>query len=289
MDNSKLKWVYLISLSLVWGSSFILMKYALIGLTPIQVGAFRIIITALFLMIIAFKSINNLTRQDWKYIAISSIIGTFIPVFLFSFAIKHLDSSVAAILNSFTPFNALIVGALFFGFSFRKNQIIGLLVGLTGTILLILNGSSIEIKQSIFYSSGILLASLGYAFNVNIIKKHLNSVNPLAITTATFLIAFIPTVFVLASTSFFTTFSWTPIALKSFLYVIILAIIGTAIAKTFFNKLVQISSPIFSTSVTYLIPIVAVFWGILDGENLTLSQLFSGFVILLGVYLMNRK
>ncbi len=282
------KWVYLIALSLVWGSSFILMKYALVGLNPIQVGALRIIITAFFLMLIGFKSVLRLTRKDWFYIGLSAILGTYFPVFLFAIAIDNMDSAIAAILNSFTPFNALLIGALFFGFSFQKRQILGILIGLIGTILLILNGNSIGSLNDYYYPSFILLASVGYAFNVNIVKKYLQDVKPLAITTATFMVVFIPALIRLINTDFFNAFEATPEIKKSLLFITILSVVGTAIAKTFFNKLVQISSPIFSTSVTYLIPIVAVFWGVFDGEKLSLFQLFSGLVILLGVYLVNR-
>jgi len=282
------KWIYLIALSLVWGSSFILMKYALVGLDPMQVGALRIIITALFLIAVGFKSMLNLATKDWYYIAISAVLGTLFPVFLFAVAIDNMDSAIAAILNSFTPFNALIIGAIFFGFSFQRRQVLGIVIGLVGTILLILNGNGIGSLGDYYYPSFILIASVGYAFNVNIIKKQLQDVKPLAITAGTFVVVLIPALIILINTGFFNEFEATPEIKKSLLFIIILSVVGTAIAKTFFNKLVQISSPIFSTSVTYLIPIVAVFWGVLDGEKLTLFQLFSGVIILLGVYLVNR-
>ena len=289
MDNTSTKWVYLIALSLVWGSSFILMKYALVGLSPVQVGALRIIVTGVVLMAFTFKSIFSLTKNNWKYIVISAVLGTFFPVFLFAYAIKNIDSSIAAILNSFTPFNALLIGALFFGFMFRKKQVLGIMVGLVGTILLIVNGNSVDLQQNYYYSGFILLASVGYAINVNIIKKYLNEVDPIAITTGTFVVLLIPALYKLVDSQFFTSFELTPATSKSLLFIVILSVIGTAIAKIFFNKLVQISSPIFSTSVTYLIPIVAVIWGLIDGERLTVNQILSGVVILFGVYLMNRK
>ncbi len=282
------KWIYLIALSLVWGSSFILMKYALVGLNPIQVGALRIIITTLFLLVIGFKSILNLTAKNWYYIVISAVLGTLFPVFLFAIAVNNMDSAIAAILNSFTPFNALLIGAIFFGFSFQRKQVLGIVIGLVGTVLLILNGSSTVSLKDYYYPSFILIASVGYAFNVNIIKKYLQDVKPIAITTGTFVIVFIPALLKLVNTGFFTSFNATPEIKKSLFFIAILSIVGTAIAKIFFNKLVQISSPIFSTSVTYLIPIVAVSWGVLDGEKLTPFQLFCGLIILLGVYLVNR-
>lgn len=288
MEESKLKWIYLIALSLVWGSSFILMKYALLGLNPIQVGALRIIITAIVLLIVGYKNLSSLTLRNWKHIGISAVVGTLFPVFLFAIAINNMDSSLAAILNSFVPFNALVVGSLVFGFSFKNKQIIGIIIGLIGTVLLIVNGKTITSVAEYKYPLMILLASVGYAFNVNIVKKHLQQVKPVTITTASFMIVFIPAFILLIRTGFFATLTFTPLMNKSLLYILILSIVGTAIAKTFFNKLLQISTPIFSTSVTYLIPIVAVFWGFLDGERLTFVQILSGMIILMGVYLVNK-
>ena len=178
MPNNTKKWVYLIALSLVWGSSFILMKYALLGLNPIQVGSLRIIITTLFLLLFGFKSLFELTAKNWLHILVSAVLGTLIPVFLFAIAINNMDSAIAAILNSFVPFNALIIGALIFGFTFKNNQIFGIIIGLIGTILLIINGHSVANISDYKYPLMILLASIGYAFNANIVKKYLQEFKP---------------------------------------------------------------------------------------------------------------
>jgi len=289
MKQSTIKWLYLILLSLIWGSSFILIKYALVGLTPIQVGALRILITAVFLLLVGFNSLKKITKNEWKYITITAFLGTFFPAFLFSYAISKVDSSFAAILNSFTPFNTLVFGALFFGFAFQKKQILGIIIGLIGTIMLIYNSESINFEADYLYISFILIASIGYAFNVNIIKKYLQNVNALAITTGNFVLLIIPTLLVLYYSGFFESFKITEQTKSSIIYVAVLALFGTAIAKTLFNKLVQISSPIFSASVTYLIPIIAVVLGVMDGEKLGFLQLFSAMIILFGVYLVNRN
>ncbi len=289
MTKDTLKWLYLILLSLIWGSSFILIKYALNGLTPIQVGALRILITAFFLLIVGFKSIKGLTKRNWYHLAITALLGTFFPAFLFSYAITKVDSSLAAILNSFTPFNTLIFGSLIFGFTFVKKQLIGILIGLIGTVMLIYNSNSIDFQANGLYVSFILIASVGYAFNVNIIKKYLQDVNALAITTGNFVLLIVPALLVLYFSDFFYSFEFNQESKKALLYITILAIFGTAIAKTMFNKLVQISSPVFSSSVTYLIPITAVVLGVLDGEKLTVMQLLSALIILFGVWLVNRK
>ncbi|CAL2090028.1 DMT family transporter [Tenacibaculum sp. 190524A02b] len=289
MNNHQQKWMYLIVLSLIWGSSFILMKKALVGLTPIQLGAFRVIITAIFLFFIGFKKLKQIKRDQWKWVLISALLGTFFPSFLYAYAISGIDSSIASILNSITPFNALWVGAIFFGIVFKRSQIVGILIGLLGTVILILKGADLNPHQNYWYALLPIASSLGYAFNVNIIKKYLQDLEALAITTGNFVLIVIPALLVLIFSGFFTSFELTEKTELSLVYIFILAIVGTGLAKIMFNKLIQISSPIFSTSVTYLIPIVAVIWGVVDGEKLSLIQLFAALVILFGVYLVNKQ
>ncbi|SNR55700.1 DMT family transporter [Lutibacter flavus] len=288
MEKGKLRWIYLVILSLIWGSSFILMKRALLGLSPIQVGALRTLFTAIFLIIIGGKKIFKIKRKHWYYLTLNGFVGTFFPAFLFAFAIDKIDSSIASILNSLTPLNTLIFGALVFGFSFRKRQLIGVLIGLIGTLMLILKGAEVNPNQDYFYASFILIASIGYALNVNILKKYLYDLDALSITVANFVLLIIPTLIVLWFTNFFETFELNQSTKSGMFYLAILAVFGTGLAKIMFNRLIQISTPIFSSSVTYLIPIVAITWGILDGERITLFQVVSGAIIMFGVYLVNK-
>lgn len=289
MRNKNLRWVYLAILALVWGSSFILMKRALIGLSPIQVGALRTIFTAIFLILIGGKKIFKIKKKQWYYLTLNGFVGTFFPAFLFAFAIDKIDSSIASILNSLTPLNTLIFGALVFGFSFRKRQLIGVLIGLIGTLMLILKGAELNPNQDYFYASFILIASIGYALNVNILKKYLFDLDALSITVANFVLLIIPTLIVLWFTNFFETFELNQSTKTGMFYLAILAVFGTGLAKIMFNRLIQISTPIFSSSVTYLIPIVAITWGILDGERITMFQVISGAIIMFGVYLVNKS
>lgn len=289
MGKFQQKWFYLIFLALVWGSSFILMKKALIGLSPIQIGALRIIIAAIFLLIIGYKSLNRIKKRHWKYVLLSALLGTFFPSFLYAYAISGIDSSIASILNSLTPFNTLLIGSLVFGMAFNKNQLVGILVGLLGTCVLILKGADLNPNQNYWFALLPIISSVGYACNVNIIKKYLQDLEPLAITTGNFILILIPALFVLLYTGFFTSLEFTEEVNYGLFYIALLAIVGTGVAKVMFNKLIHISSPVFSTSVTYLIPIVAVLWGIFDGEKLSLIQLLAGIIILFGVYLVNKR
>jgi drug/metabolite transporter (DMT)-like permease len=289
MNNQQQKWVYLIELSIVWGSSFILIKKALIGVTPIQVGALRMIFTSIFLLLFAFPSIKKIKKKHWKYLVYTALTGTFIPGFLFAFAIYNIDSSIVSILNSLTPFNTLIFGAIVFGLAFKKKQLTGILVGLVGTLILILKGADLHPSQNYWYAFLVIIASVGYALNANMVKKYLSDLDPLAITTGNFLLLIIPATIVLSFTDFFTTYKATETQLNSLGYVAILSIVGTGIAKTIYNKLVQISDPVFSSSVTYLIPIVAIIWGVFDGETLSFVQVLGAVIILFGVYLVNAS
>lgn len=288
MDLRKLKWVYLIMLALIWGSSFILIKRGLVGLTPMQLGSLRIIFAAVFLLLIGFKSLAKIPLQYWKYIALTATLGTFIPSFLFAIAQTQIDSSVSAILNSLTPLNTMVLGVLAFGLSFQRTQVFGIVIGLIGTFLLIINGAFHHPEQNYYYAILIIMASVCYATNVNLIKKYLSDLSPLSITTGNFLVLLFPALLVLFFSDFFEVISVEKVQ-HSVVFILILGVVGTGIANIFFFKIIQISSPVFATSVTYLIPVVAFSWGLLDNEMLTPVQFLGAFIILIGVYLSAKK
>ncbi len=288
MESKQLKWVLLTVLSLIWGSSFILIKKGLIGLTPIQLGSLRILFAGIFLLAIGFKSISKISLQQWKFIAITAFFGTFIPAYLFAIAQTEIDSSVSSILNSLTPLNTLVLGSIAFGLQFKRNQIFGVIIGLFGSALLILNGAMNHPEQNYYYALLILIASLCYATNVNLIKKHLSGMAPLSITTGNFLVLLLPATLILYFTDFIEVVT-IPQVQNSMLFIVILGVIGTGIANIIFFKLIQLSSPVFATSVTYLIPIVAFFLGLLDNEMLTPIQFLGAFIVLIGVYLSAKK
>lgn len=288
MQTNTLKWLFLTVLALIWGSSFILIKKGLVGLSPMQLGSLRIIFSALFLIIIGFRSITEIKHHQWKYIALTSLFGTFIPAFLFAIAQTQIGSSVSSILNSLTPLNTLIIGGLAFGLSFKRTQVFGVIIGLIGTLLLIVNGAMNHPNQNYWYTVLVLIASICYATNVNLLKKHLSDVKPLSISTGNFLVMLVPALIVLFSTDFMNVVENAEVQ-NSMIYIIILGVVGTGIANIIFFKLIQMSSPVFATSVTYLIPVVAFFWGLLDNEMLTPIQFIGAFIILIGVYLSSKK
>lgn len=283
------KWLFLSILALTWGSSFILIKKALIGLNPIEIGAFRILIAGFILLFIGGPKLLKIKKNFWKPLIVVAFVGTFIPVFLFSFAVREIDSAVAAVLTSLTPLLTLILGALFFNFSFSKKQVLGILVGLVGTLILLLNSALENPTKNYGYAFLVLIAASGYAFSVNYIKTKLPKLDTVSITTATFTVLIPPTAVALYFSGFFDKTISDPLVLSSLGYVAILAALGTSMAMLLFNKLIQISSPVFSSSVSYLITVVAVIWGIIDGEKLTLIQLAAAALVIYGVIKAQKK
>lgn len=288
MQSKQLKWYLLALLSLIWGSSFILMKRGLEGLSPFQMGALRIIFCAVFLLIIGFKSLKNIPLGQWKFIALTSLFGTFMPVFLFSYAQTQINSSISAILNSLTPLNTLLIGATVFGLQFQRRQLFGVLIGLIGCTLLIYNGAINNPNQNYYYALFVVAASVCYASNVNLIKKYLSDLSPLSISTGNFVVMLLPALVILFFSGF-ADVAALPETHRAMMYVAVLAVLGTGVANIVFFRLIQMSSPIFASSVTYLIPVVAFGWGILDNESLTATQAVGAAIILIGVYFSAKK
>ena len=283
------KWFYLISLSLIWGSSFILIKKALVGLEADQLGSLRIIFSSIIIILIAWKRLSKINRLEWKWITISAFLGSFFPAFLFAFAEKEIDSAVASIINSIVPLNTVIIGMVLFNIRSTKRQIIGVLIGLAGTYMLIMSGIKLNPDQNYLYSGFVILCSFLYALNVNIIKKYLQHLSALTITVGHFAVIIIPAVIVFCFSDFDVNSLRNQETIDSIIYVLILAVFGTALAKILFNKLIKISSPVFASSVTYSMLIVSIFWGLVDGEKFSIYQLIATIIIILGVLLTNKK
>ena len=172
MENKNLKWIYLLILSFVWGSSYILIKKALIGLSPLQVGSLRTIISTVLLLAIGYSSLKSIPRDKWKWILITGLVS-FIPPFLFAYAQTEIDSALAAILNSLTPLATLLIGVGFYRFKIDSKQISGVIIGLIGSVLLMYQGSVINPDQNLLYVFFIIFASVLYAVQVNLLKVHL--------------------------------------------------------------------------------------------------------------------
>jgi drug/metabolite transporter (DMT)-like permease len=280
----------LILLALIWGTSFILIKKGLIGFAPQEVGALRVAAASLALLPVALFHVRSLRPKHYGKLLLSGLLGIFFPAFLFAAAQTHLSSSVTGIFNSLTPLLTLVVGALIFGQSIRSNSIAGILTGLAGTVVLIGANAQWSLQGVNGYVLLILVACFMYATNVNFIKYRIPELKSLAITSVSLLlIGPLAIIYLFAGTDFLSRFNEPEIAWPSFGYIVLLGLMGTSVAGLIFNHLVKISSPLFTSSVTYLIPIVAILWGVLDGETLTWGHVGGMIAIIGGVYLANRK
>ena len=279
MSLSLRKWGTLVILSLIWGSSYILIKKGLTGLTPIQLGSLRVIVTTIIIAPIGYQKIKHIPKQKMKWVALSAFVGSFFPAYLFAFAETEISSSITAVMVSLTPLFTLLISVFVFGEELLKKQVFGVLIGFTGIIVLI-NNELFASSFNILYIMFIVLAAFCYAIIANVLKYKLSNIPALGIVFMSFLFMFIPAFIILCFSDFpFSDFTSDPLIIESIIYIVILALFGTAIAKVLYIKLLAISTPVFSVSTTYLMPVVAIFWGLLDGEEFKLTQ-FTGKAII---------
>lgn len=280
----------LIVLSLIWGTSFILIKQGLKVFSPDVVGALRVSAACIILLPLSLPRLRELKPGDHVNIAMSGLIGIFIPAFLFATAQTKLDSSLAGILNTLSPLWTMIVGALFFQQRFRGYAVVGILISFGGTVLLALSRSGGSITGFNAYALLIVAACALYGVNVNWVKFRVVGVSSVTLTSVSMLLVGpLAIVYLLAFTDFITTLTTQPGAWRAAGFIVLLALMSTAVAGLLFNKLIRVSTPIFASSVTYIMPLVAVSWGLLDGEQLTSGHYIAMLAIIGGVYLANRK
>lgn len=286
-------WVLLILLALIWGSSFILIKKSLTVFTPGEVGAFRILAAGLVMLPLAMPRVKELSMHQMKYLLIIGLVGSFIPAFLFAVAQTQLDSSLTGVLNALTPLMVVLIGGLLYGSRITSRNGVGLGMALLGVVVLVIYraDSGWDIFSGInHYALLVLCATICYGFNVNLIKYRLVELKPVTITAIS-LMAVLP--FAATYLFAFTTFSFKVLHVREAylptFYVAVLGVVGTALALVVFNAMVKLVSPVFASSVTYLIPLVAIAWGVLDGEVLMPWQLVGIVAIVLGVWVGNRK
>jgi drug/metabolite transporter (DMT)-like permease len=278
----------LLGLGFVWGSSFILIKIGLKSFSNDQAAAIRMLLASLALLPISIRNIKLIRRKDIPALLYSGFLGSFIPAFLFTKAQTQIDSGVAGILNSLTPVFTMVAGAVIFKFRFRALQVAGLLLGLIGAAGLIAGGKDFQLGSINIYAMLIVLATILYALNINIVKIYLTHLTGVQITSLAFMFLWPLALIYLMTTDFEPVFlhpDW-----KLHLGALaILGIIGTAAAMMMMNSLIRYVSPVLASSVTYIIPVFAIMWGFIDGEKITLHHLGNMTIILIGVYLINRK
>lgn len=288
MDKSVRNYLTLVCLALIWGSSFVLIKRGLEVFDFMQVATLRILIAFFSLTPFLLRAIKEVKRKHYFPIIITSLFGNGIPAFLFAKAQTQLDSALVGILNAIVPLFTLILGVYFFSIRPSKENIIGIFIGLLGTIFLTFN----TLTEGVSFNSYIflvVLATIFYAISINVIKKYLHELNASSIAALAFLIIGPLAAIHLFNSNFLYQLQNHQDGYRALGYIALLSVLGTSMAAIIFNSLLSRSSTIFVSSVTYLIPLVAIFWGVYDGEIITIYHVIGFVTILSGVYLVNKK
>ena len=274
-------------LCIIWGSSFILMKEGMKFLTPYQVATIRILSAGVVLLPVAIRLWNNIPLNKLGYVFLSGILGSFIPAYLFCIAETKIDSSLAGFLNSLTPVFTIFTGLLFFGQVFQLHKLMGVLIAISGMLVLLFARGSVNM-QYLSYAGFALTATVLYGFNINLVGRHLKEISSLAVVAVSFALLLLPCLIILWLTGYFSL----PLTQKGILLSSsassVLGIMGTAVATILFYILIKRSGGLFASMVTYGIPFIALSWGVLAGETINGWQVLGLVIILAGVYVTTR-
>jgi len=287
MDKKLINVAIFCTLSIIWGSSFILMKEGLTALSAYQVASLRMLFSGLVLLPFAINAFKKIPKEKMGIVFLSGFLGNFIPAYLFCIAETNIDSSLAGILNSLTPLFTILVGLSFFNTSINKQKMIGVIIGFIGLCLLFAAGKNISF-QNLSFASLVLVATFFYGLNVNVVGKYLKNIRAIDIVSVAFALLIIPSAFILYMTGYFSMSFNDPHFQQATLASIVLEVIGTSIASILFYMLIKRSTIVFASMVTYGIPVIAVAWGVYFGESISLLQVGSLLIILAGVYIVSK-
>ena len=288
MGDKFINWLLFIVLSLIWGSSFLLMKLGLEQLSPYDVAALRILSAGIVLIPFAYNAFKQIPTNKIGLILLSGLMGSFIPAFLFCVAETKLDSALAGMLNSLTPLCAVIIGTLFFGLKTSAKKLAGIFIGLIGLFFLVSPKGQLDIGN-FRYVLLVILATILYAINANFVSKSLAGLGSLNIASIAFSLLIIPCVIILFFKGYFRLPLTHSEIIKSTAAACVLGTGGTAIATILLYRLIKRAGALFATMVTYGIPFVAAAWGVVYGEQVTPLEIGCLGVILIGVYLANKS
>ncbi|MCF8276938.1 MAG: DMT family transporter [Flavobacteriales bacterium] len=285
MQNPLRNWLLLLLIGVIWGSSFILMKKGLVVFEDTQIAALRMGLAWLVTLPFLIGRFKEIAKRQWLILLSVGWLGSGIPAFLFATAQTKIDSSLSGMLNSLVPLLTMVFGLLFFGLRTWFLQVVGLLIGLIGALLLIVMPDGIDgfKPQALF----VVAASTCYAFNLNVVRKYLSNMPSVLITAGSFLWIGPLCLIYLFSTDFTSRFDH-DFAWMSFSAIAVLAVVGTSLAVLMFNRLIQSGGALFASMVTYIVPVIAIGWGVLDGEQVSLWSISGVIIILLGVFLVQK-
>jgi len=287
MDKKLINVAIFCILSIIWGSSFILMKEGLTALSAYQVASLRMLFSGLVLLPFAISAFKKIPKEKMGTVFLAGFLGNFIPAYLFCIAETNIDSSLAGILNSLTPLFTILVGLSFFKTTINKQKMIGVMIGFIGLCLLFAAGKNISF-QNLSFASLVLVATFFYGLNVNLVGKFLKNIRSIDIVSVAFAFLIIPSALILYITGYFSMSFNNPHFQQATIASIILGVVGTSIASILFYMLIKRSTIIFASMVTYGIPVIAVAWGVYFGESISILQIGSLLIILAGVYIVNK-
>jgi drug/metabolite transporter (DMT)-like permease len=289
MRERLINWGLFILLCFVWGSSFMLMKIGNHELDPYHVASLRIFSAGLVLLPFAISALKAIPRNKIFLAILSGLLGSFFPAYLFTIAQTKIDSSLAGILNALTPIFTIIIGVLFFKLKAAQNKWLGIIIGFIGLVLLPFAANKEVSFNDLSYALLILLATIFYGVNVNMVGNYLRTVNSIHIAALAFVFLMIPSAIILYTTGYFDLDLSDDKIIRATTASAVLGVMGTAVASTLFYMLLKRAGALFASTVTYGIPFVAIFWGLIDMETITLWQVGCLGIILSGVYLANRN
>ena len=289
MKLFKNRWFLLGILAITWGSSFIMIKKSLLVLSPYQIGSIRVAVSGLLLMFIGFPAIKRMPKKYLGWVILAGALGNFFPLYLFPFAQRKVSSSLTGTLDSIVPVFVLIFAFVFFKIRSKLIQSVGALIGFIGVAILMYFSEPAAGSSPFGYVLLVILGAACYAAAAVIIKQKLQDVPSMDLSAAVFTIWMFPALIILFFSGFFSEFENSAAMWQGLGYVAILTIVGTTLAMMLHYKLIQVTSAVFASSVSYLLPLVAIMWGLLDGEHFSIWFAIGGLLILAGIYLIQEK
>jgi len=280
-------WSILLLLTLIWGFSYYFIKHSLKGFSPWQIGSLRMVISSLVLLPFLARALRAVPAEKYVLITWVGLLGSFLPAILYPLAQLRISSSVAGIVNAFTPICTYLIGMLCFNVRAEKTKIYGTAIGLLGAVVLILFKPGAELRAELAFLLIAFVVPFLYGINSNTIKAKLAGIPGMELTT----LMYFSTLLMSLPLGFMTgAFVQIPIAIakgSAFYHLLALSVLGSALAMTLFNILIQRVHVLFASSVTYLMPLVALIVGWLDGESIRWNDMFGFSCILAGVAIAN--
>lgn len=289
MKLFKNRWFLLSILAITWGSSFIMIKKSLLALSPYQIGSIRVAVSGLLLMFIGFPAIKKMTKKSLGWLTLAGALGNFFPLFLFPVAQTRVSSSLTGTLDSVVPVFVLIFGFLFFKINSTVKQSVGALIGFIGAAILMYFSEPHSGNAPFGYALLVILGAACYAAAAVIIKQKLQGIPSMDLSAAVFTIWMFPALVILFLSGFFSEFENNAATWESLGYLAVLTIVGTTLAMILYYRLIQVTSAVFASSVSYLLPLVAIIWGLLDGEHFSIWFAVGALLIFAGIYLIQEK